>query len=460
MAGAVTSMKKSAEIFKNMNNGRIRIEYIRSKLKPDVWEKIKEKILETFRKPEWREIVRLTLENPWTIDWARDFGEYKYYLRGVIADYMRKSENKEFYEKLYRMLMDEDSLNYLEQTVLVKLSEWGIISRPDTRSEGSIYYLSDWYKFEKLAEIDTSRYKSLIYVEKKAPAESIASTLYIIGHITGYGKGYPTWKMRQVAQQGKLYVFCDADWAGTHIYKVFAEGAIRLKKISGSVLNAKRRLREKLIKEGYTEEDGLFLLEDASKEWVKLVVSNSKRLGLDFEDAENLGLPWEIEPKCKEGDERKCRRYELQSLIDLKMRYGIENPYLAYVAYRLRKVFKEGLKPLLPDPVEAYSDVVIEAIEWGIRDFVKESVANAIAATGIKDLFEGLKLRRDLAEMLAERVSIEVSNRILKKELKPQIEDYMLRLDIGLPIHAENPDDFEEKFWEWSGANKIEELLG
>lgn len=452
MAG--TSIENIDEGFKNIGKGKIKIEHISKQMKPEVWERIKKEILESFRRPEWREIVRLTLENPRVLDWARDFDEYKYYLRGVIARYIEKGINREFYEKLYRMLMDQKALEYLEQTILVKLVEWGIISRPDTRSEGAIYYLYEWYNIEKLMEIDVSRFRGIIYDEKKSAAEEIAGELYAVGFLTAYGKGYPTWKMRLAAQQGKLHVYCDADWAGGHIYKVFAEGAERLKRISRGVARAKRKIKEELTKRGYSE-DELFLLEDASKEWIKLVVKNSKRLGLDFNDAEKLGLPWEPEPKCSNGEE--CRRYELQSLVDLRMRYGIECPHLAYTVYRLKNVFKEELKPLLPDPLNAYTTAVVDAISTGIYEFVRNRVGKLLE--GVEEPYEGLRLKRDLAENLAERIAKEVAEKILKKEVKPRLTDTMIRLDLGLPVYANDPDDFEEKFYEWAGASKVEKLL-
>jgi len=383
-----------------------------------------EGIIERFRDSAWRKVVEIIIKNKWVVDSATDLREAYYYVRGLAG--------KMGLEDVYRKLQSESGYNYFSQDLLDRLEAWGIIkSKPPAKPVG-FYIKEGVLKF--IAEIiheEIDKYKGIIFVEKESVAKKL-SPLSELGYIIMAGQGFPTRLMREVAKQGKLFVLHDADKSGNDIYRVFAEGAKRLKRIS----------------------------EDYALRWV---VKHAKNIGLFYDDAVKLGLDPEPEAE-KHMKKGYNKRYELQSLVKLQIQHNIENPYVAYAAFKLEQL-GEDLRPRILDPVEMYSRRVAIAISIAITSHLSkivhkhaEEIIKIVQLAG-QPVLDGLKLRRDVFEEIAYKSIIELSKIVLSGKVSIQISDYDLTVIIGGISDAVDPDDFLQKFKEKYGVNVIRELL-
>ncbi len=383
----------------------------------------REEIVTRFRRKEIRQTVEILLKNIWVIKEANDLRELYYIVRSLLA--------KKGYHEAYEWLRSIEAYNYFTQDILNRLEAWGIIkSKPPAKPvgfyirEGVMHFITDLIK-EKI-----DKFKGIIYVEKESVAKSL-SPLSELGYIIMAGQGFPTRMMREISQKGKLFVLHDADKAGNDIYRVFIQGAKRLKRIS----------------------------EEYAMKWI---VRHARDVGLTYSDAEILNL--DPEPEVPKYREKYKRRYELQALVKLKYSHNIENPYVAYVAYKLEKL-GEDLRPKLLDPEEMYARKVYIVASLVVGKKLAEITSNISAATikAVQDagqpILNGFRLRRDLLEKIARESIKKLSEEILSHPIEISISDYDCTIIIGGISGFESPEDFVKKFKEKYGVFKIYELL-
>jgi len=382
-----------------------------------------EDVIARFRRKEVRQTVEVLLKNKWIIEEANDIRELYYMARSLTA--------KKGYHEAYEWLRTIEAYNYFTQDILNRLEAWGVIkSKPPAKPvgfyirEGVMHFIADLIR----ERID--KFKGIIYVEKESVAKSL-SPLSELGYIIMAGQGFPTRLMRELAKKGKLFVLHDADKSGNDIYRVFSEGAKRLRRIS----------------------------EEYAMQWV---VRHAKDLGLSYSDAERLNL--DPEPEVPKYRDRYKRRYELQALVKLKYSHNIKNPYVAYVAYKLEKL-GEDLRPKLLDPEEMYARKAYIVASLAIGRKLAE-IASNISATTLKSvqdagqpILDGFRLRRDLLEKIAMKSIKRLSEEILSKPIEISISDYDCTVVIGGISGFESPEDFVKKFKEKYGVFKIYELL-
>ena len=385
-----------------------------------------QEVLKRFR--AWRRAVELILKYRKRIEEAADLREAFYYLRGIAW--------KHGYVDVYQRLQKEERYDYFTQDILSRLEAWGVIkSRPPARPVG--FYLKEGVlKFiTDILRENMDKYKGIIFVEKESVAKRLAE-LSEIGYMVMAGQGYPTRLMREAAKRGKLFVLHDADRFGNNIYRVFVEGAKRLKRIS----------------------------RDYAMRWI---VKHARDLGLAYDDAEKLGLDPEPEPEQPRRRRRRRKygkRYELQALIKLQIEHNITNPYLAYAAYKLEQL-GEDLRPRILEPTEMYTRKVsflVATTVMGIAgDIVRKHASNVIKDVqhAGQKLLDGLRLREDLVRSIAERSLRDIADAILSKKFELEITSHDLTIIIGGVSNATDPDDFLHKFKQKHGVYKIAELL-
>jgi len=381
-----------------------------------------ERVVKLFRKKPQREAARLVLKYKDLIERAVDIREAYYILRNFVA--------QEASRETYQWLSTEYGYNYFAHDILVRLEAWGYIIRPPAKPLGFYIRENVQHIISDIIYESIDQFKGIIYVEKAGVAKQLAP-LSEIGYIIMAGQGFPTRLMREVAKKGKLFVLHDADKSGNDIYRVFSEGAKRLKRIS----------------------------KDYALKWI---VEHARDIGLFYDDAVRLGL--DPEPEAKKYREYGLR-YELQSLIKLKIRYGVENPYVAYAAYRLEKL-GEDLRPRILNPEEMYARRAVMILSMllhkKLADVSAKTAKEAVqlAVQRGESLFDGFRLRKDLLESICVKALNELALELANAPPHIVVEDSDTTIVIGGISGFSSADEFVEKFKQKYGVYKIYDLLG
>ena len=375
-----------------------------------------------FRRGLWRSVAKIVVENKWIINEAKTQREAYYLVRNMLA---------KVDEKLYHEFSSEEAYYYFTQDFLNRLEAWGAIERkPPADPVGSVIVNGRLEQIQSAIAslIKPEDYRGIIYVEKFGAAERLRP-LSELGFIIMAGKGFPTRLIREFAKRGKLFVYHDCDKAGNDIYRVFTEGAKRLKRIS----------------------------EDYAARWI---VSHAKDVGLFLEDAVKLGLDPEPEPRRRRG-----RRYELEALYAKLRMLGIEEPHVAYVSYQLEKRYGIELRPMVLDPVEMYiskaSTLISLSIALELDAVVKAKASEVLSSVQQAGqlLLDGYRLREDLLRRIVEESVQELARR-LASGIAIEIRSDDLTVIIGGVTGFSNEREFEQKFKERYGVNKLYDLLG
>lgn len=164
---------------------------------------------------------------------------------------------------------------------------------------GTMYTMFEWE--EEGIEFIWKRARGFIFVEKRGPAGDISEISEYGWTIITVGKGFPTRLIRALLSEDDRPVLAlhDCDLSGEGIYRALGWKT--------------RRTAHLDIELGDRIYD----------------------LGMSQDDVDKLGLPSQPEPpKLRHIRED---RYELQGLITLKKRKGIENPYLDYVIAKMHQ---------------------------------------------------------------------------------------------------------------------------
>jgi hypothetical protein len=385
-----------------------------------------EDAVERFRDRLWRTVARIIAENPWIVRESKTERECYYFVRNLLA---------QIDGKLYRKLATKEAYNYFTQDFLNRAEAWGLIERKPPADpvgfvvvEGSEYLIKEALHY--LGKIE--EFRGVIYVEKTAAAQRLAP-LSELGFVIIAGKGFPTRLIREtsrLAREGKVFVYHDADKAGNDIYRVFVEGAKRLKRIS----------------ESYA---------------AKWVVPFAKDVGLFLEDAIRLGV--ESEP---EAGGRKGKRYELEALFAKLKSLGVQEPHIAYVSYQLEKRYGVELRPRIPDPEDLYARraamIVSLAISAELNRIAREKTREILGSvhSGGQPVLDGCKLREDVLRRIAEESLKALTERVSQGAITLTVSEHDLVMVIGGISEFSDEREFEQRFKERYGVNKIYDLLG
>lgn len=219
--------------------------------------------------------------------------------------------------------------------------------------------------------------------------------------------------MRILSQRHELFVLHDADKSGQDIFRVFAYGSKRLRRVS----------------------------EDLA---LKFIVEKTKDIGLSFDDARKLGLTGAPAP---ERDIRAgiVERYELQNLVILKEQGLFKNPWVAYVGAKLVKLGKK-IAPMFVEAwrayyrsarwiiVRAFEEIIDEPIREKARQFAEnlpptiELDSNILRNIIYESLNEFLPITRDI---IVDRI---------------HIEPHDLTVYFGTLTGVSNEDEYHERF--------------
>ena len=384
----------------------------------------KENIVMRFRDRLWRTLARIVvIEDPWIIKKSKTRREAYYFARNRLAKI-----DKTLYEKF----KTKEAYKYFTQDFLDRLEAWGVIEKPPADPIGFFIVEGVEHAIEEINNyIDKLKeFKGIIYVEKRSAALRLAP-LSEIGFIILAGKGFPTRLMREFAKKGRLFVYHDADKSGNDIYRVFSEGAKRLKRIDISYA-------------------------------MRWIVPHAKDVGLFYEDAVKLGVEPEPEARGRQG-----KRYELEALYaKLRQDYGIENGHIAYVSYQLEKKYGIDLKPKVIDPKEMYArkaEMLLSlVIDITLAEIVRKKSGEVIDSVyqGGQAILDGYKLREDILKKITYESLAELSRVLVKSPPAIEIRPWDLTIIIGGIEGFVDEKDFEIKFKEKYGVNKMYELLG
>jgi len=237
---------------------------------------------------------------------------------------------------------------------------------------GDMYNMLEWE--EEGIEFIWSRARGFIFVEKRGPAGDISDISDYGWTIITVGKGFPTRLIRALLHEDDRPVLAlhDCDLSGEGIYRALGW--------------ATRRTAHLDIELGDRVID----------------------LGMSLEDVAALGLPSQPEPpKLRHIREN---RYELQGLITLKKRKGIDNPYLDYVIAKMHEAgftiseLEISKKKLFESKVRLGLDLALGKAVRKIMD--KESVNYQLHGTAVRlDTFrEKIEVKMPKLEKLVKDV--------------------------------------------------------
>ena len=381
-----------------------------------------EEVVERFRTPLSRTLAKIIIENPRLVKEAVTERELYYLVRNILA---KVDEN------LYLEFSTKEAYNYFLHDLLNRLEAWGIITKPPADPVGFAIVGGVERMIKEIVryESEMGNFNGIIYVEKRSAAERL-KPLSEVGFVILGGKGFPTRLMREIAKKGQLYVYHDADKAGNDIYRVFSEGAKRLRRIS----------------------------ESYAARWI---AEHAKDIGLFYDDAVRLGLDPEPEARGRAG-----RRYELEALHAKLSSMGIAEPHVAYVAYQLEKRYGVKLRPKVVDPAELYArrvklvlSIYLDSILDPIVRSVTEEAVTSVQRTGQQVLVGG-ELREDLFTNIAVRSFEKIVGEVARRSITINIAKSDLIIVIGGVSGFTTEEEFEEKFNEKYGISRMYELFG
>lgn len=222
------------------------------------------------------------------------------------------------------------------------------LERPEAKELGIIYNMGNELPLSKFDDI-YYRVRGFIFVEKADEAEDL-KPLSDHGWAIVAGQGFSTRLIRQLLKEDGRPVLAlhDFDKAGEDIYRVFGEGSRRTAHLD-------------LILERVTD------------------------LGLSEGDA--LKLELEAQPEAPKYRNVRKERVELSALNTFKVRYGIENPVLAYTIAMMQLA---GIR-ITPTPEE-------------IRLLMKWEVESEVERV-FRDLSSSIQVLADFPTKLAEEIS-------------------------------------------------------
>lgn len=238
----------------------------------------------------WGVVRRIIRENHELL--RGEFQRDSYY---IVRDLLTAAIGSDVSQDEFDWFLTDQGYRTYRDDVWTSLEQREGLERPLAKPEGWFYDRGDKRPIEQLPRA-WGQNRGWIFVEKAGEAEKIKSLSLTGWGVVVAGRGFPTRLLRDLvkAEDKPVLVFHDADRAGTGIYRVFGEGS--------------RRTRH-----------------------LDLIVGKARDLGLRYEDAERLDLPWQPEPPKYRGEPR----YEISALSVLRARMGVDNPTLAYVKARM-----------------------------------------------------------------------------------------------------------------------------
>ncbi len=379
------------------------------------------------KRVDWKIVYEVIRKNRSLIEGAIDIRESYYLTEGLLAEELRKKGIKPEMHPTYRRLRKPEGYNYYRDDLWPRLEREGL-NRPPVKPIGFVLWSDLYYEMERVGKILIESAVAVIYVEKASTAKRI-KPLSLMGYVIMAGQGFPTRMMRSLAKKSKLLVLHDADKSGYDMYRVFVEGAVRLKRVSESLA-------------------------------LKFIVQHAIDLGLTIEDAEKLGLTPE---PASERDKRAgwSVRYELQALAKLQLPpYNIQNPWLAYVIHKLKEL-GFPLAPAPPEYREAYRQAIYFILTRKLDDLINNiarEVADTMSPTGYA---EDYMLDKSLLEQMVDIAKSKFLEKIEEtlKEITITESDLKVAPSI-LGVKAKSKEEYAEKLFEVSGAKRIAELLG
>ncbi len=321
----------------------------------------------------WANVEQIILQHYDELKNRRIRGSY-YIVREYLTQ--RLKEGKITEQEFNHFLSAQGYATYRDDLWPSIEKQYGL-ERPEAKPIGIIY---DRGVERPISEFEKVYYRArgFIFVEKADEAEDLKELSYH-GWAIVAGQGFSTRLMRQLFKLDGRPVLAlhDCDTAGEWIYRVFDVGSRRTNHL---------------------------------KLWLENVID----LGLHEDDASLLALP--TQPEAGKFKKFRNERVELSALSVLKVRWGVENPVLAYTIAKMRKL---GIR-VTPTPEEA-RDL--------LKDIVEERVKEAFEELSDK-LWELFTIPATAASKFADELSYPDAE-IVDAEV-PQIAD--IDLDFDEPI--------------------------
>ncbi|MFH1282342.1 MAG: hypothetical protein ABII27_01605 [bacterium] len=231
-----------------------------------------------------------------------------------------------------------DAYNYYTQDVWTQMERKGY-KRPEAKPVGSLWTHRGKYPIEYFYLV-WNQARGFIFTEKSG--EKLESLTKFGWMIIEPEKGFPTRLIRDECKKDGRPVLAihDADGSGKAIYRALGEETKRTTHLDISI-------------------------DDVTD------------LGLRWDDVKRLNLA--IQPEVEKYKKESFDRCELESLIVLKSRHGIENPFLDYVIMRM---IQEGIK-ISPTEIKKKELLKVsilshithafrEIVDKGVEEFVEE----------------------------------------------------------------------------------------
>lgn len=222
------------------------------------------------------------------------------------------------------------------------------LDRPEAKPVGVIYTMGGEKPIKDFDQV-YYRVRGFIFVEKADEAEMLLP-LSNHGWAIVAGQGFSTRMMRHLFKHDGRPVLAlhDCDTAGQDIYRVFGEGSRRTSHLD-------------------------------------LVLARVADLGLTEDDA--LKLELESQPEAPKYRNKRKERVELSALNAFKVRYGIENPVLAYTISKMKLM---GIR-ITPLPEE-----IPQLMQWQVESCIEAA---------FKDLASRINELADFPLLLAGEIS-------------------------------------------------------
>ena len=318
----------------------------------------------------------------------------------IVRDYLSPMIGAEITEEDYRYFLSDQGYSYYRDDLWVSLEQKEGYKRPEAKPDGSVWDRGSREPIEHLRSV-WQQARGFIFTEKSGEKLSKLSEYGWV--IVEPAQGYPTRLIREILKEDTRPVLAihDADKAGEGIFRAL----------------------------GFTTKRTNHL---------DIAIDNVSDLGLRWDDVKKLDLPTQLEAeKYRTEKEDRC---EIQALVVLKTRMGVENPFLQYVVMRM---LQEGV-PISPTPISKRR-LLIRELRWEIQSRLNEIIEPVIVEFVDRLRLEGDAVDVNLPssetelEVLADQIT-ELSSK-MEKEKEWVFED-----DFQAAIVGQLSEELREKF--------------
>lgn len=320
----------------------------------------------------------------------------------IVRAYLSPMIGQEITKEDYKYFLSDQGYSYYRDDLWVSLEQKEGYDRPEAKPVGSIWDRGVEEPIEELRNV-WQQARGFIFTEKSG--EKLSELSRVGWVIIEPAQGYPTRLIRQILKQDTRPVLAvhDADVSGEGIFRALGFTTKRTKHLD-------------------------------------IAIDTVTDLGLRWDDVKKLNLPTQLEAeKYRTEKEDRC---EIQALVVLKTRIGIENPFLEYVILRM---LQEGI-PISPTRIDKRRLLIRE-----LRSVI-QSKLNKIVDPVIVRFVDNLGLKGDAVDVNLPSVEAELET----------LENHITEISSKLEKQKEwlFEDDFQEAIVEGISEELRQKLMG